>query len=242
MARTELEAALAEGGSIAQLKRLLAAELDRSQRELKLARSGYEEPVTVAFASGLLAVFPTGASERAAAVASAVEAALHEVGVGQLQGGEGVLSLPGDDPELAALAFDEAVTGVDRLRARALVVPDGVIEPGELRPVLRTTVTATVPSPHHDPDPARKAARRMLLTLRGKGKWGGYHSEVTNLARGFREDWDLAERVGEALIDAGLLMEKPSVGQRHVSLNPRRKADIDRLVDEAVVPADLKLP
>jgi hypothetical protein len=37
--------------------------------------------------------------------------------------------------------------------------------------------------------------------------------------------------VGEALLDAGLLAEKPSVGQRHVFLNPRRAADIRRLIE-----------
>ena len=36
----------------------------------------------------------------------------------------------------------------------------------------------------------------------------------------------LASEVGEALLAAGLLAEKPSVGQRHVFLNPRRAGDI----------------
>lgn len=238
MARKELDDALASGGSVAQLRRLLAAELERSAAELRLARSGYGEPVTVAFAPGLYAAVPAGR-----VVGEAAEAALLEAGAGQLMtDGHGVLHLPGEDAELAALAFDEAVAGVDRLRAAALVVPDGVIEPGALRPVLRAQPGGGVPSPHDDPDPARRVARRMLLTLRGKGKWGGYHSEVTNLARGFREDWEMAERVGEALIAAGLLMEKPSVGQRHVSLNPRAKAAIDRLIDGGELPEGLRLP
>jgi hypothetical protein len=37
-------------------------------------------------------------------------------------------------------------------------------------------------------------------------------------------DRQLAEAVGEALLDDGLLQSKPSVGQRHVFLNPRRAA------------------
>ena len=53
------------------------------------------------------------------------------------------------------------------------------------------------------------------------GKWGGYHTEFAHLARGFAgNDRALAQEVGEALLEAGLLAEKPSVGQRHVYLNP----------------------
>ena len=61
------------------------------------------------------------------------------------------------------------------------------------------------------------------------GKWGGYHTDFAHLARGFAgNERALAQEVGEALLAAGLLAEKPSVGQRHVFLNPRRAADIRR--------------
>ena len=61
------------------------------------------------------------------------------------------------------------------------------------------------------------------------GKWGGYHTDFAHLARGFAgNDRQLAQAVGEALLADGLLAEKPSVGQRHVFLNPRRAADIHR--------------
>ena len=40
----------------------------------------------------------------------------------------------------------------------------------------------------------------------------------------------------------GLLAEKPSVGQRHVFLNPRRAADIHRLIETGDAPPGLKLP
>ena len=64
------------------------------------------------------------------------------------------------------------------------------------------------------------------------GKWGGYHTEFAHLARGFAgNDRALAEAVGEALLAAGLLAEKPSVGQRHVFLNPRRAGDIHALIE-----------
>jgi hypothetical protein len=97
--------------------------------------------------------------------------------------------------------------------------------------------------PHDDPDPSRRVARRILQRLDGMGKWGGYHTEFSHLARGFAgNDRGLAEKVGEALLLAGLLAEKPSVGQRHVFLNPRRAGDIRRLIEGGEVPRDLKLP
>jgi hypothetical protein len=75
------------------------------------------------------------------------------------------------------------------------------------------------------------------------GKWGGYHTEFAHLARGFAgNDRALAEDVGEALLEAGLLGEKPNVGQRHVFLNPRRAADIHALIERGQSPDDLALP
>ena len=97
--------------------------------------------------------------------------------------------------------------------------------------------------PHEDPDPARRIARRILQRLDGMGKWGGYHTDFAHLARGFAgHDRQLAAVVGEALLDAGLLEEKPSVGQRHVFLNPRRAGDIRRLIETGEAPPALVLP
>ena len=113
----------------------------------------------------------------------------------------------------------------------ALVHPDGAAGAGA--PGARTTI----------PQPARRIARRILQRLNGMGKWGGYHTDFRHLARGFAgNERALADEVGEALITAGLLDEKPSVGQRHVFLNPRRAADIHALIDRGVVPRDLRLP
>jgi hypothetical protein len=99
-----------------------------------------------------------------------------------------------------------------------------------------------VARPHDDPDPARRVARRILQRLDGMGKWGGYHTDFTHLARGFAgNDRQLASEVGEALLAAGLLAEKPSVGQRHVFLNPRRAGDIRRLIETGEEPGGLSL-
>jgi hypothetical protein len=109
--------------------------------------------------------------------------------------------------------------------------------------VLAAIDDGAVARPHQDPDPGRRVARRILQRLNGMGKWGGYHTEFAHLARGFAgNDRALAEVVGERLLAAGLLAEKPSVGQRHVFLNPRRAADIHALIDHGTVPPDLELP
>jgi hypothetical protein len=96
---------------------------------------------------------------------------------------------------------------------------------------------------HEDPDPGRRVARRILQRLDGMGKWGSYHTAFDHLARGFAgNERALAYEVGESLLAAGLLEEKPSVGQRHVYLSPRRSGDIRRLIDEGLLPDGLVLP
>src|SRR3954451_24090667 len=69
--------------------------------------------------------------------------------------------------------------------------------------LLEATAPA-VTRPHEDPDPARRVARRILQRLNGMGKWGGYHTEFSHLARGFAgNDKKLADDVGERLLQAG---------------------------------------
>ena len=278
--------AVAQQPAPARLKALLTAELKRSARELTEKRSGYEEPVTVAFAADGAAL-PAPVSARADAgavgerawlvVAATVEALVQAGGTGELRAGELdthlALALDGADPELAVLAFDEAVAGVDRLRARGVEVdqvgaddwraPIGPNHPLKVahaiarlggRPSDPASVEqyeeavlaeseAEVPRPHDDPDPARRVARRILQRLDGMGKWGGYHTEFTHLQRGFAPaDRELANTVGEALLQAGLLAEKPSVGQRHVFLDPRHVREIRGLIERGEVPATLDLP
>jgi hypothetical protein len=294
----------AEGGveagraSTARLRALLAAELAHGERELALARSGIERPVVVAVApapGGVRAVAPAPAAVRAdpeavperawllvaALVGALVEATgAEEVLAGALDG-RLALVVAGDpaDAEVVPLAFEDQVRGVDRLRARAHLVPEAVLEdPADVRapigaahPLLVAARVAAlggrpadeaslaeheeaalaalealapaVARPHDDPDPARRVARRILQRLDGMGKWGGYHTEFAHLARGFAgNDRALAEEVGEALLDAGLLSEKPSVGQRHVFLNPGRAREIRALVDDGTSPHGLVLP
>ncbi len=180
--------------------------------------------------------------------------------------------------ELAIEAFAEAVSDVDRLRARAYAIPRSVLgDVGELRspigelnplwiaeavarfggrPAEHDSVaehdeavlavldpTAEIARPHEEADPSLRVARRMVQRLVGMGKWGGYHTEVAHLARGFAgHDRALALAIGERLVAAGLLVEKQSVGQRHVRLNPRRSGEIHAFVDRGALPHGLELP
>jgi hypothetical protein len=296
----DLGTAIADGAGAARVRALLDAELDRGERELALKRSGYERPVTVAvgFADGRLrAVAPAApglradpnvVNERTWLLVAALVGALVEIGgadalrAGHL-GGRLALDVAGDpqDAELLTLAYDAHAEGIDRLRTRAVLVPDSVLadvddlrEPiGIAHPLVVAAHVAALGGrpadqasmeehedavlaaldaeaggteltrPHDDPDPARRVARRILQRLNGMGKWGGYHTEFAHLARGFAgNERSLAEAVGEALLDAGLLEEKPSVGQRHVFLNPRRAGDIHALIERGQEPRDLRLP
>ncbi|HEX8159494.1 MAG TPA: hypothetical protein VF526_19080 [Solirubrobacteraceae bacterium] len=142
-------------------------------------------------------------------------------------------------PIAAALRSAEAVA---RLGGRP-ADPDSVEALDDAVLVLLQASGASAARPHDDPQPARRIARRILQRLNGMGKWGAYHTDVRHLSRGFAgNERALAGEVGEALIAAGLLSEKPSVGQRHVFLNPRRAADIHGLIERGSVPPDLRLP
>jgi hypothetical protein len=284
----------------ARLRALLRAELERGAREMGEARSGRERPVALAVADQKdlvvaalplppeLRADPGAVAERGARLAAAaVECVVDAAEPGPPRSGADLalllgacdgflaLSYPATDPRLSAEyareALDEAVASIDRLRAKAHLLPGHALAVDDLRPPIGAThplrvaeaVTRLGASPldeeaverlepellrllepagratraHDDPDPRRRAMRRILQRLDGMGKWGGYHTAFDHLARGFAgNDRALAFEVGEELVAAGLLSEKPSVGQRHVSLNPRRAGDIRRLIDEGEPP------
>jgi hypothetical protein len=295
----DIAEALADGASTARLRALLDAELAHGRDELAQKRSGYERPVVVAIApaeGAIRAVAPAApglradpdaVNERTWLLVAAVVGALVEVaGTVELRAGalgeHLTLEVAGDpdDAELVPLAFESHVEPVDRLRARARVLPAAVLAEatdfrapiGPAHPLVVASRVAAlgghpadpasmeehedavlaaleavdgpaVTRPHDDPDPARRVARRILQRLDGMGKWGGYHTEFAHLPRGFAgNDRALAEAVGEALLASGLLAEKPSVGQRHGCLNPRRAADIRTLIERGETPGDLRLP
>jgi hypothetical protein len=287
----------------ARLRDLLRAELGRGSAELDEARTGRERPIVLAIApadGSILAVLPVApelradpgaVSDRGAALAAAAVGALVEaVGPGpprraddlslRLGAHEGFLAMrvPASDSrwaaEYAREALHDAAKGIDRLRARALLLPGHALEPTDERAPIGAThplrvaeaVAALGGSPlddesigalepqllallepegsvaraHDDPDPRCRVMRRILQRLDGMGKWGGYHTAFDHLARGFAgNERAFAYEMGEELLAAGLLTQKPSVGQRHVNLNSRRAGEIRRLIDAGELPPGL---
>jgi hypothetical protein len=190
----------------------------------KLAPGDLDELVPLAFedhASGIDRLRASALALPGAVLADAVGALRAPIGAGHpLRVAEAVARLGGRAEDAASAAeLDDAV--------EALLAPPG----------------SAAARPHEDPDPGRRVARRILQRLDGMGKWGGYHTDFAHLPRGFAgNERALAQDVGEALLRAGLLEEKPSVGQRHVYLNPRRAAEIHRLIEDGAVPPGLRLP
>lgn len=84
-----------------------------------------------------------------------------------------------------------------------------------------------------DPCPRRRHARTVLQRLLRMGKVGvGYHTDIANFARGAAaHDRHQALETAEHLLRAGLLGEKPSVGQRHIYLNRAALPAIHALID-----------
>lgn len=83
-----------------------------------------------------------------------------------------------------------------------------------------------------DPDHLRRIARRLVRRLLHKGKIGpGHHTAFDHIAHGVPPaDRAEAYRVGEALVRAGFLGEKPSVGQRHIYLRREALPDIHAFI------------
>jgi len=285
-------------GELERGARELAEARTGRERPIALAVAAMEDalavvlPLTPELRADAGAVSDRGAQLAAAAVGSLVDAAEpgpppDAAGLRLLLGEhDGFLALAypggvgwgaGDASWAAAYAreaLDDAAAQIDRLRARAHLLPGHALDPHDLRAPIGPThplrvaeaVTRLGGSPlddesvealepellrllephgsvtraHDDPDPRRRVMRRILQRLDGMGKWGGYHTAFDHLARGFAgNERALAFEVGEDLVRAGLLAEKPNVGQRHVFLNPRRVADIRRLIDEGVLPPEL---
>jgi hypothetical protein len=190
----------------------------------RLAPGDLDELVPIAFeehAGGIDRLRSAALALPGAVLADAAGGLRAPIGAGHpLRVAEAVARLGGRAEDAASAAeLDDAV--------EALLAPPG----------------SAAARPHEDPDPGRRVARRILQRLSGMGKWGGYHTDFAHLPRGFAgNERALAQDVGEALLRAGLLEEKPSVGQRHVYLNPRRAAEIHRLIEDGVVPPGLRLP
>ena len=79
-----------------------------------------------------------------------------------------------------------------------------------------------------------KIIKRIILeSLITPPRWGGKHTELKNIKKGF-PSYILSSKKGRKLIDEaikdlindGFLLCKKSTGEFHVSLNPRMKKEI----------------
>lgn len=73
----------------------------------------------------------------------------------------------------------------------------------------------------------------ILKKLRRRDYWGGKHTSIDNLKKGvkihLRGD---VSGIVEEMIKEGLLLHHPTSYGTQVSLNPRKKAEIDRIIKE----------
>jgi len=75
--------------------------------------------------------------------------------------------------------------------------------------------------------------RIILESLVTPPRWGGRHTEIRNLKKGFpsnvsssKDDQKMIDKAIKDLINDQWLLCKKSTGELHVSLNPRMKKEI----------------
>jgi len=75
----------------------------------------------------------------------------------------------------------------------------------------------------------------LLRKLRRRGNWGESHTAFDDLPKGFKKDLrGKVKYIAEDLIKEGLLLSHPTNYGTQVSLNPLKKADIDKIVKEVL--------
>ena len=81
----------------------------------------------------------------------------------------------------------------------------------------------------------------ILHKLDRKGKWGPVHTSLDNLPKGLPSDLrGEAKAVARALIKEGLILEKPTFYGIEVSLNLKRRAEIEEIIDEYLTAAEFE--
>jgi hypothetical protein len=76
---------------------------------------------------------------------------------------------------------------------------------------------------------------QMLKKLRRRAIWGGCHTAFDELPKSLPKHFrGQARKAAEELISEGLLMPKQTSYGLHVSLNPQRKADIDKIISDVL--------
>jgi hypothetical protein len=76
---------------------------------------------------------------------------------------------------------------------------------------------------------------QILKKLRRRDNWGGSHTAFDDLPKGIPKHLrGKAKDAAEELISEGLLIPKQTGYGLHVSLNPQKKADIDKLIRDVL--------
>ncbi len=76
---------------------------------------------------------------------------------------------------------------------------------------------------------------QILKKLRRRDIWGGCHTAFDELPKSLPKHLrGQARKVAEELISEGLLIPKQTGYGLHVSLNPQRKADIDKIINDGL--------
>lgn len=75
----------------------------------------------------------------------------------------------------------------------------------------------------------------ILKKLRRHGYWGEKHTAFDELPKGLPKHLrGEAKKVAEDMLKEGLLLPKSTNYGLHVSLNTKRKAEIDRIINEVL--------
>ena len=81
----------------------------------------------------------------------------------------------------------------------------------------------------------------ILHKLDRKGKWGPVHTSLDNLRKGLPSDLrGEAKAVAKELIKEGLILEKPTSYGIEVSLNLKRRAEIQGIIEAYLMAAELE--
>jgi len=73
----------------------------------------------------------------------------------------------------------------------------------------------------------------ILYKLARHRRWGAKHTELINVRTALPQEYQSeAESLARELADAGFLTWLKKTGQIHVSLNTRRKKEIDAIIDK----------
>ena len=81
--------------------------------------------------------------------------------------------------------------------------------------------------------------KRILVKLVNLRMFGGKHTEIKNLAKGFpdnfllnKENQKLLQKVIKDLMSEEILLAKKSTGEINVSLNPRKISEIKKFIED----------